>query len=188
MDTLNITTADSLEDVCMQRVLDSLIEQCCDNADTRSKEDLNEMFDQIQYYIESEGMSVNAGHSQTGVTPLIAACKCNMPEFVQFLILRQANVYIRDKYGFEAINYARHHADGFCLQILMGCTNYVERLSNKKKLANRKEKSCILAAYQQQFKDDNEVDHDLILSLLEGLYRNGHSGAIMVFCPAIMIL
>lgn len=184
LDTLNLTTADSLEDSCMQRVLDSLIEQCCDNAEARSKEELNEMFDQIQYYIESEGMSVNAGHSDTGVTPLIAACKCNMPEFVQFLILRQANVYVRDNCGFEAIDYARHHADSFCLQILMGSTNYVERSKQEEELSQQeKEKQRILAAYQQQFKDDNEVDHDLILSLLEGLYRNGHSGAIMVFLP-----
>ncbi|XP_037812278.1 DExH-box ATP-dependent RNA helicase DExH1 [Lucilia sericata] len=181
---MNHTTADRLEDEYMQQVLDSLIEQCCESVEIRSKEELNEMFDQIQYYIESEGMSINAGHSETGLTPLMAACKCNMPEFVQFLILRQANVGIRDHDGYEAIDYARLHADGLCLQILMGSTNCVERVKQQEELSQQdKEKHRILAAYQQQFNDDNEVDHDLILSLLEGLYRNGHSGAIMVFLP-----
>ena len=184
LESMNRTTAERLEDDYMQQVLDSLIEQCCDNVEGRSKEELNEMFDQIQYYIESEGMSINAGHSETGLTPLMAACKCNMPEFVQFLILRQANVIIRDNDGYEAIDYARLHADGLCSQILMGSTNCVERVKQQEELTQQdKEKHRILAAYQQQFNDDNEVDHDLILSLLEGLYRNGHNGAIMVFLP-----
>ncbi|KAM7347413.1 3'-5' RNA helicase YTHDC2 [Cochliomyia hominivorax] len=189
LDTMNRTTADRLEDEYMQQILDSLIEQCCEissagGGEMRTKEEINEMFDQIQYYIESEGMSINAGHSKTGLTPLMAACKCNMPEFVQFLILRQANVTIRDHDGYEAIDYARLHADGLCLQILLGSTNCVERVKQQEELSQQdKEKYRILAAYQQQFNDDNEVDHDLILSLLEGLYRNGHSGAIMVFLP-----
>lgn len=176
--------AERLEDEYLQQVLDTLIEQCCENLETKSREELHEMFDQIQYYVESEGMSINAGHSDSGITPLMAGCKCNMPDFVQFAVRRQANVFIRDNDGYEAIDYARLHPDGMCLQIIMSSSHCANRVKQQEELSQQdKEKQKVLLAYQQQFNDDNEVDHDLILSLLEGLYRNAHPGAIMVFLP-----
>ncbi|XP_061388110.1 uncharacterized protein LOC133323172 [Musca vetustissima] len=177
-------TAERLEDEYLQQVLDTLIEQCCDSFEMKSREELHEMFDQIQYYIESEGMSINAGHSESGITPLMAGCKCNMPDFVQFAVRRQANVLIRDNDGYEAIDYARLHQDGLCLQIIMNASQCMNSMKQQEELSQQdKEKQKVLLAYQQQFNDDNEVDHDLILSLLEGLYRNAHPGAIMVFLP-----
>ncbi|XP_075158538.1 3'-5' RNA helicase YTHDC2 [Haematobia irritans] len=177
-------TAVRLEDEYLQQLLDTLIEQCCDNRDIKTREELHEIFDQIQYYIESEGMNINAGHSESGITALMAACKCNVANFVQFAIQRQANVLIRDNDGYEAIDYARLHQDGICLQIVMSSSRSMERAKQQEELSQQdKEKQKVLLAYQQQFNDDNEVDHDLILSLLEGLYRSTHPGAIMVFLP-----
>uniref|UniRef100_A0A1A9UZM5 RNA helicase n=1 Tax=Glossina austeni TaxID=7395 RepID=A0A1A9UZM5_GLOAU len=180
---LNNTNPDRLDDEALQQIFDLLIEQCCTLGNNRQNE-VYEMFDQMQYYIESEGMSVNVGHSVTGITPLMAACKCNMPEYVRSLILRQANVSIRDRDGYEAIDYARLHSDSMCLQILTSSCNNVRLIRQQHELSQQdRDKHRLLGAYQQQFNDDNDVDHDLILSLLEGLYRSSHPGAIMVFLP-----
>lgn len=183
-DNVLVETAERIEDDYLQMVFDSLIDQCCDNVELKSRNELSEVFDQIQYYIESEGMPVNAGHSEKRITSLIAACKCNMPEFVQFLINRYANINLRDIDGYQAIDYAKLHKDDACLQLLLTSFVHKEYVKNQGELMMQdNEKQRILAAYLQQFNEINDVDHDLILSLLEGLYRNGNPGAIMVFLP-----
>ena len=84
------------------------------------------------------------------------------------------------------MDYALIHQDGICAQILqqLGGAQHQAHLQAQMLLNHEEqEKEKILTAYLQQFNDDNEVDHDLILSLLEGLYRSSHPGAIMVFLP-----
>jgi len=50
-----------LEDQYMQELLDRCIEQCYER---NNMEELYEVFDQIQYYIESEDVPVDVGHSK----------------------------------------------------------------------------------------------------------------------------
>ncbi|XP_036348025.1 3'-5' RNA helicase YTHDC2 isoform X1 [Rhagoletis pomonella] len=169
-----------LSDVFLQQGLDAIIDQCClDNF--RSEDELLALFDQIQYFIESEGMPVDAAHSQTGITPLMAACKCNYSKYVELFLFHQASARLRDARGFTALDYAKMHSDNTCIKILQNSdVGYKEQFQLSKEV---EDKQRILFAYQQQFNDENEVDHDLILSLLEGLYRSPHPGAIMVFLP-----
>ncbi|XP_053948087.1 3'-5' RNA helicase YTHDC2 [Anastrepha ludens] len=178
--TYSTETPAKLSDVYLQKGLDAIIDQCC-LENFRCEEELLALFDQMQYFIESEGMPVDAAHSQTGITPLMAACKCNYAKYVELFLFHQANVHLRDARGLTALDYSKMHSDETCLRILQSSDVVLkEQMQLKQELEN---KQRILLAYQQQFNDENEVDHDLILSLLEGLYRSPHPGAIMVFLP-----
>lgn len=56
----------NINDTHLQLSLDALIDQCF--AETyRCEEELFALFDQIQYFIESEGMPVDTVHSRTGI-------------------------------------------------------------------------------------------------------------------------
>ncbi|XP_067634580.1 3'-5' RNA helicase YTHDC2 [Eurosta solidaginis] len=170
----------NVTDVYLQQALDAILDQCS-LENLRCGEELLALFDQIQYFIESEGMPVDAAHSKTGITPLMAACKCNSIKYVELFMFHRANVHLRDMQGFTALDYAKMHSDEICTRILQSSDIICnEQLQLKQELD---EKQRILSAYQQQFNDESDVDHDLILSLLEGLYRSPHPGAIMVFLP-----
>lgn len=119
-----------------------------------------------------------------GITPLIAACKLNCPKYVQIFIQLQASVHIRDQQGNTAADYSAEHPDGLCLQILASSDSFAQQQQHQLQINQIDlEKQRLMNAYQQQFNEDSEVDHDLILSLLEGLYRSQHPGAVMVFLP-----
>ncbi|XP_037932600.1 3'-5' RNA helicase YTHDC2-like [Teleopsis dalmanni] len=116
-----------------------------------------------------------------GITPLMAACKCNFPEYVEFFVKNQANVLLQDSQGYTAVEYAANFSDRACTEILERtefCLQQQLQFTDEDV-----EKTQLLTAYQKQSNYDNEVDHDLILSLLEGLYRGTHPGAILVFLP-----
>ncbi|XP_004518807.1 probable ATP-dependent RNA helicase YTHDC2 [Ceratitis capitata] len=178
--TQSFTTSTTLNDEHLQKGIDVIIDQCFfENYD--SEEELLALFDQIQYFIESEGMPIDTANSRTGVTPLMAACKCNLPKYLELFLFHQANVHLTDLQGLTALDYAKLHSDQTCIKILQ---NSDASLKNHTRLSQEpEEKQRILFAYHQQFNDENEIDHDLILSLLEGLYRSPHPGAIMVFLP-----
>ncbi|XP_037936872.1 3'-5' RNA helicase YTHDC2-like [Teleopsis dalmanni] len=159
--------------------VDNIIDQCCDVSKTT--EELITLFDQLKFSISSEGLYVDTPHSETGITPLMAACKCNFPEYVEFFVKNQANVLLQDSQGYTAVEYAANFSDRACTEILERtefCLQQQLQFTDEDV-----EKTQLLTAYQKQSNYDNEVDHDLILSLLEGLYRGTHPGAILVFLP-----
>ncbi|XP_055842981.1 3'-5' RNA helicase YTHDC2 [Episyrphus balteatus] len=134
-----------------------------------------EFFDQLQYYIENEGVAIDLCHSKSGKTALITAAQCNHPRYVKRFLQLNADINIRDFSGKSALTYAAAFEDGICLKLLA--------MSHQNNDIQMMEKQTLLTAYAQQFHDDNEVDHYLILSLIEGLYRSKHPGAILVFLP-----
>ncbi|XP_055912355.1 3'-5' RNA helicase YTHDC2 [Eupeodes corollae] len=134
-----------------------------------------ELFDQLQYYIENEGVAIDLCHSKSGKTALIAAAQCNLPRYLERFLQLNADINIRDFSGKSALTYAAAFEDGICLKLL--------GMSHQNNDLQIMEKQTLLSAYAQQFHDDNEVDHYLILSLIEGLYRSKHPGAILVFLP-----
>lgn len=187
-----------LEDASMQSAIDMLIMQAMNinmelqeiegNAEQHSdSDDICDIFDQILYYIESENVPINICHSSDGTTPLMVACKCNLPDYVRlFVEQHKANVYLVNKYNRNALDYAREHKDSLCLEIIHNSFNEVSsQVCKDNRMENEleNEKQCILNAYQKQFNDENKIDHDLILSLLDGLYRDKYPGAILVFLP-----
>lgn len=167
-------------DTHLQLSLDALIDQCF-AENYRREEEIFTLFDQIQYFIESEGMPVDTVHSLTGTTPLMAASKCNLPKYLELFLHHKANVHLVNAEGLTALDYATIHSDQKCMKILQS----LDIVHKDEMILNQElhEKQRILYAYQKQFNDENEVDHDLILSLIEGLYRSPHPGAIMVFLP-----
>lgn len=134
-----------------------------------------EYFDQLQYYIENEGVPIDICHSKSGKTALIAAAQCNLPRYVERFLQLNADVNIRDFSGKSALTYAAAFEDQICLKLLA--------MSHQNNDIQMIEKLTLLSAYAQQFHDENEIDHYLILSLIEGLYRSKHPGAILVFLP-----
>lgn len=137
-----------------------------------------EYFDQLQYYIENEGVPIDLCHSKSGKTALITATQCNLPRYVKRFLQLNADINIRDFSGKSALTYAAAFEDAICLKLLG-----MSHQNNENNDIQMIEKQTLLSAYAQQFHDDNEVDHYLILSLIEGLYRSKHPGAILVFLP-----
>ncbi|XP_050328258.1 3'-5' RNA helicase YTHDC2-like [Bactrocera neohumeralis] len=170
----------NINDTHLQLSLDALIDQCF-AENYQCEEELFALFDQIQYFVESEGMPVDTVHSRTGTTALMAASKCNLPKYLKLFLHHKANVHLVNVEGLTALDYANMHSDKICMKILQS----LDIVQKEQMILTEElhEKQRILYAYQKQFNDENEVDHDLILSLIEGLYRSPHPGAIMVFLP-----
>lgn len=152
-----------LEDTSLQLIIDSLLTNCMnintkeihecinDSFDKNNKDmdEIRDMFDQILYYIESEDVSVNVGHSDHGSTPLMLACKCNLPEYVRlFIEQHNAAITLMNKYNCTALDYAKQHEDSLCLEIIQNNLKEGQYLAEEKIVNDlENEKQRILIAY-----------------------------------------
>ncbi|XP_067934635.1 3'-5' RNA helicase YTHDC2-like isoform X1 [Watersipora subatra] len=144
------------------------------------------LFSQIYHFILSENVSADFQHSETGVTPLMAACSRGLLEQAEQLINLGANVHfqaIQARCSALDIAIKFHHEE--CVDLLQsyvaGDDNEIPGEPASHELSSHD--SILLDAYHHSF-DDEKVDLDLVVALAKHIMQTTEStGALLVFLP-----
>lgn len=155
-----------------RKFVDDLITSCREQADDLA----SELFEQLIYLIEGEGLPVDVRHSTNLCTPLIAAAIRNNLKYLHRFLEKGADPYKTDIWNRNAFDYASMHENSVCLDRLNKAFRQDESDNNSKR---------ILLAYQRQFSNeyDDEIDHKLLLTLLLTINQADSLGSILVFLP-----
>ncbi|KAJ8029622.1 3'-5' RNA helicase YTHDC2 [Holothuria leucospilota] len=152
------------------------------------KQGSEEAFLQVLILIMNESVSVNFQHTQTSVTPLMAAAAQGNMDIVERLLHLGANVHLRAANNQSALDLAKHFGHEDIEAYLRAYIASVEEqhepdaaLVDNSTLISVEDKE-LLEAYQNTF-DDDRVDINLILTLIGYICQNSSEGAILVFLP-----
>lgn len=154
-----------------QKFVDEVIEQCFENIG-----DNEEHFAQLIYLIESEGIPINVTHSKHLKTPLIAAAQLNNFDYLRKFSNLGADKYMADSMNMTAFDYAGIYLDRKCLDFLKSHSYSSAEEDNMSR-------ERLLTAYQKQFNDDEEIDHNLLMSVIKTIASGKYPGSVLVFLP-----
>ncbi|XP_074650448.1 3'-5' RNA helicase YTHDC2-like [Tubulanus polymorphus] len=152
----------------------------------------DEGFDQIFHLILSENVSVDYQSTETTVTPLMVAAGRGFYTIVEQLLSLGANVNIRARNDWTAMDWAKRMDRTDVLELLEAHLAANSDSSHDEALLVKKESQALtpeekdlLNAYHLSF-DDEEVDLDLIMTLLIKIHQFMGEGAILIFLPGYM--
>ncbi|KAF6017327.1 YTHDC2 [Bugula neritina] len=144
------------------------------------------LFSQIYHYILSENVSADYQDSETGMTPLMAACAKGLTAAAEQLLNLGANVHFKSiSSDCTALKVASHFHQEECVELLHshmydGDSNTFDELPTNEIPVDA---NILLQAYHHSF-DDEKIDVDLVLTLLQYIMMTSDStGAILVFLP-----
>ncbi|XP_028318300.1 3'-5' RNA helicase YTHDC2-like isoform X2 [Gouania willdenowi] len=148
-----------------------------------------EAFHQLYELILTEGVDVDFLHTDTGLTPLMAAASHGfLPEMEQ-LLKQGANMNIKASNGWTALDFAKHFNQTEAVNLLEASIplQQLSRLDESSVLQCdsselRLEDQETLMLYHS-FSDDERVDLDLIMNLLHNICSTTSEGAVLIFLP-----
>ncbi|XP_038148771.1 3'-5' RNA helicase YTHDC2 isoform X1 [Cyprinodon tularosa] len=146
-------------------------------------------FSQLFNLILHERVSVDYTHSETGSTPLMAsAARGFLPEMQQLLSMG-ADINMRACNGWTALDFAEHFQQTDAVDLLK--TSIPLRQAEDREESTlihcsptelSSEAQELLRQYHHSF-DDQQVDLDLIMTLLLNICTNTNEGAVLIFLP-----
>lgn len=194
IDTLDISTPDSIEDVeeqeeeedkaMVSEEMDSFLAQAWLNGD-------DEAFEQIIHLIMNEHMDIDYQHSETQMTALIVSAARGNLTLVEQLIELGSNLDIEDpKNNRNALEWARHFNQNHVADYIQSIVTSREQESLDKVVADDGTDEIDdndrrrLELYHKSF-DDQRVDISLIMALLSCICKKATSleGSILIFLP-----
>lgn len=152
-------------------------------------------FEQIFYLISDENMPVDFKHSVTTRTALSIAAEKGYPDVILKLLSYGANPKQCDSSGRTAIDYATENEHEECAQILYLSMDSFDLKASIPASIDAEVKSSTdiyqdalrqftLAAYQLTSSQKNDIDHELLYSLISHLHETKSTdGSILVFLP-----
>uniref|UniRef100_A0A3Q2EH85 RNA helicase n=1 Tax=Cyprinodon variegatus TaxID=28743 RepID=A0A3Q2EH85_CYPVA len=145
-------------------------------------------FSQLFNLILHERVSVDYTHSETGSTPLMAsAARGFLPEMQQLLSMG-ADINMRACNGWTALDFAEHFQQTDAVDLRESRTLEIELTDSESTLIHcsptelNSEAQELLRQYHHSF-DDQQVDLDLIMTLLLNICTNTNEGAVLIFLP-----
>lgn len=165
----------------LAREMDHLIEQAWLQGEESD-------FSQLLHLILSENVSVDYQHSHTCVTALMVAAGRGHIDVVEQLLNLGANLNIKAGNEWTALDWAKHRNKTDCIELIeayaksLNCplTEAEFIAANAAKLSDNDK--LLLDSYHQTFNDDN-VDYNLLLTLILYIHLKKPAGAILVFLP-----
>lgn len=146
-------------------------------------------FAQLLYFIQSENVSVDYQHSKTSVTPLMVAAGRGCVDTTERLLNLGANLSIRSVNEWTALDWARNMNQTECTELIeayvksFDCSLQSEEFRNDENQAPISEDDkMLLDVYHHTFNDEN-VDYDLLQSLIVHIHTKMPPGSILVFLP-----
>ncbi|XP_043278621.1 3'-5' RNA helicase YTHDC2-like [Venturia canescens] len=151
-------------------------------------------FAQLMHLLLSENVSVDYQHTQTSVTPLMVAAGRGCLNTTEHLLNLGANLKIRSSNDWTALDWAKKMNQSECAELIEAyMRNYdlavqenlagnTTAAASSENLPLSEESKLLLDIYQSTFNDEN-VDYDLLLSLIRYVHSNSPPGGILVFLP-----
>ncbi|XP_015520709.1 3'-5' RNA helicase YTHDC2 [Neodiprion pinetum] len=145
-------------------------------------------FTQLLYFIQSENVSVDYQHSKTSVTPLMVAAGRGCIDTTERLLNLGANLNIRSVNEWTALDWARKMNQVECAELIEAymktydCETAYEDVPLDKNIPISEEDKMLLDVYHHTFNDEN-VDYDLMFSLILHIHTKMPYGSILVFLP-----
>lgn len=185
-------------------VLEDSVEVEVDNGDSPSPGDPDERLDtllascfrdgspdkfaELFNVLETDISRLNYQHSERGVTILMVAAAWGALDLLEFALGLGANLHLRAPNGWTALQFTgltnQTAAAEILTRRLAQLDDFVEsqdeELTGPKSITE--EQKELLEKYQKSF-DDDEVDHDLIVSLISHLLSGNLGGSVLVFLP-----
>ncbi|KAF6203963.1 hypothetical protein GE061_002301, partial [Apolygus lucorum] len=149
-------------------------------------------FAQVLYLINSENISVDYQHSETGVTALMVAAARGSLDSVEQLLHLGANINLKASNDFRALDWAKKFSRTEISEALQAyATNFEQNATSSnefraepgtaRKLSEADNE--LLELYHTSF-SDSKIDNNLIVSLIAHIQNeNVNKGAILVFLP-----
>uniref|UniRef100_A0A8C5ETV0 3'-5' RNA helicase YTHDC2-like n=1 Tax=Gouania willdenowi TaxID=441366 RepID=A0A8C5ETV0_GOUWI len=142
-----------------------------------------EAFHQLYELILTEGVDVDFLHTDTGLTPLMAAASHGfLPEMEQ-LLKQGANMNIKASNGWTALDFAKHFNQTEAVNLLEASIRLDESSvlqCDSSELRLEDQETLML---YHSFSDDERVDLDLIMNLLHNICSTTSEGAVLIFLP-----
>lgn len=145
-------------------------------------------FAQILHLIHSENVSVDYQHSKTFVTTLMVAAGRGCLNIVEQLLNLGANLNLKSCNDWTALEWAKNMNQVECAELIEAymktydCTVEQDESSKVKTAQMSEETKMLLDVYHNTFNDEN-VDYNLLLSLIVHIHLNMPMGSILVFLP-----
>lgn len=145
-------------------------------------------FTQLLHLILSENVSVDYQHSKTSVTPLMVAAGRGCLNSTEQLLNLGANLKVRASNEWTALDWAKKMNQTECAELIEAyMRTYDCAVQDSASIAGdgtpiSEEDKLLLETYQSTFNDDN-VDYDLLLTLIIHIHTKMPPGAILVFLP-----
>lgn len=145
-------------------------------------------FAQILHLIHSENVSVDYQHSKTFVTTLMVAAGRGCLNTVEQLLNLGANLNLKSCNDWTALEWAKNMKQSECAELIEAymktydCSVEEDESSKVKNATLSEDDKILLDIYHNTFNDEN-VDYNLLLSLVVHIHLKMPMGAILVFLP-----
>ncbi|XP_031779462.1 3'-5' RNA helicase YTHDC2 [Nasonia vitripennis] len=145
-------------------------------------------FTQILHLIHSENVSVDYQHSKTFVTSLMVAAGRGLLNTVEQLLNLGANLNLKSCNDWTALDWAKNMKQAECAELIEAyiktydCPTSEVELSRAKNAPISEEDKMLLDVYHHTFNDEN-VDYNLLLTLILHIHLQMPMGSILVFLP-----
>ncbi|XP_015596401.1 probable ATP-dependent RNA helicase YTHDC2 [Cephus cinctus] len=145
-------------------------------------------FAQLLHFILSENISVDYQHSKTSVTPLMVAAGRGCINTTEQLLNLGANLNIRAGNEWTALDWAKNMNQPECADLIEAymktydCTVQDHEITNSNSASLSEDDKLLLDVYHHTFNDEN-IDYDLLLSLILHIHLKMPMGSILVFLP-----
>ncbi|XP_012273815.1 probable ATP-dependent RNA helicase YTHDC2 [Orussus abietinus] len=145
-------------------------------------------FAQLLHFILSENISVDYKHSQTSVTPLMVAAGRGCINTTEQLLTLGANLNIRAGNEWIALDWAKNMNQLECAELIEAymrtydCMEQGGSIMPTKDSTMSEEDKFLLDIYHNTFRDEN-IDYELILSLIVHIHLKMPQGSILIFLP-----
>lgn len=155
--------------------VDEVLEQCWHS------DDYSEPFSQFFYLVTGEGVPVDFKHTKTNMTALMIAAGRGISEMVQILLNMEANPDVIGAFNKTALEWALQMEYPNCAHIIR---KFVEQNNGECDLADLQSKrnNILLKVYQTRA-NDNDIDHILLVQLIQVIDRKMAPGGVLVFLP-----
>ncbi|XP_066603297.1 3'-5' RNA helicase YTHDC2-like [Prorops nasuta] len=145
-------------------------------------------FAQLLHFILSENVSVDYQHSKTSVTPLMVAAGRGCINTTEQLLNLGANLNLRSGNEWTALDWAKNMNQVECAELIEAYMKTYDCMAQDNEIAQVKESSIseeerlLLDIYHHTFNDEN-VDYDILLTLILHIHLKMPAGSLLVFLP-----
>ncbi|KAH0950534.1 hypothetical protein HN011_001845 [Eciton burchellii] len=145
-------------------------------------------FAQLLHFILSENVSVDYQHSETSITPLMAAAARGCINTTEQLLNLGANLNLRAANDWTAQDWAKSRNHTECAELIEAymktydCAASSNELTHVAGTSLSDEDKMLLDIYHHTFNDDN-IDYDLLLELVIYIHLKMPPGSILIFLP-----
>lgn len=147
-------------------------------------------FAQMMHVLLSENVSVDYQHSHTSVTPLMVAAGRGCLNTTEHLLSLGANLKIRSSNDWTALDWAKKMNQNECAELIEAYMRNYDLAVQENSAGNTatenlplsEESKLLLDIYQATFNDEN-IDYNLLMSLIKHVHTENPPGGILVFLP-----